>query len=126
MIRILTAFALAPALSLLPILANAQESQQAEDLPQFTLEQRMLLRCSAGFAIAAMLQEQDAAIVAQYPPLAERGREFFVRASARVMDEAELDRTQIEDALTDEANEIVAQGSLPQVMAACLPLLPPE
>src|SRR5690606_9992904 len=55
--------------------------------PQLTLEHKMLLRCSAAFALIAYRQEAGHAEVQQYPPLKQRGSEFFVRASARVMDE---------------------------------------
>ena len=47
---------------------------------------------SAAFALVANRQESGDPSVQQYPPLKERGGEFFVRASARVMDEAGLDR----------------------------------
>ena len=58
--------------------------------------------------------------------LAERGREFFVRASAQVMDEAGLDREQISAALSAEAQDLWDSGSLAEVMPVCLGLLPAE
>jgi len=94
--------------------------------PQLTLEHRMLLRCSAAFAITANRQASGDAEALTYPALAARGREFFVRASARVMDEAGLDRTAVAQALEAEARDLVANSALAQVMPVCLSLLPPE
>ena len=76
--------------------AAAQDAQP-------TLEQTMLLRCSAALALAAGQQQAGDPIAATYPPLAQRGREYFVRASARLMDELHLTREQIEARVRAEA-----------------------
>jgi hypothetical protein len=55
----------------------------------------MLLRCSAAFAIVAGGQARGAPEAAAYPPLKDRGKEYFVRASARLMDELQATREQI-------------------------------
>ena len=68
-------------------MAAPLSAQPAEAIP-LSLDQRMLVRCSAAFAMIAHGQENGNAEALQYPPLAERGREFFVVSSARVMDEA--------------------------------------
>ncbi|MEO6040922.1 MAG: hypothetical protein ABIP41_03400 [Croceibacterium sp.] len=67
-----------------------------------TLEQTMLLRCSAAFAIGAAAQQRGDLASAGYPPLAQRGREYFVRASARLMDELKLTREEIAARLRGE------------------------
>lgn len=107
-------------LAMLSVPAAAQDAS-----PQLSLEQRMLLRCSAAFAIVAEGQANGNAQALQYPPMADRGREFFVRASARVMDEAGLDRAAVSAALATEARDISEDGTLEQVMPPCLALLPP-
>ena len=61
--------------------------------------------------------------VLEYPLLAARGREFFVRSNAQLMDEAGLDRAAIEARLRAEADAIVAEGSLDEIMPPCLLLL---
>ena len=83
----------------------------------------MLLRCSAAFALVAYRQGTGDAEAAQYPPLKERGSEFFVRASARVMDEAGLDRAAVTAALQGEAQALLQGGTLAAVMPACLSAL---
>lgn len=86
----------------------------------------MLLRCSAAFALVSTGQKNGNADSLRYPDLADRGREFFVRASAQVMDEAGLDRSQIAAALSAEAQDMWDNGTLDQVMPVCLNMLPAE
>ena len=115
------------ALTLVAAPAAAQEAvPSSQPQPQISLEQRMLLRCSAAFAIAARAQESGDAAARSWPDLSVRGREFFVRASARVMDETGLDRTGVAAALEAEARDIAARGTLNEIMPACLPLLPAQ
>lgn len=115
--------ALALALVAAPTLAVAQAPVPA---PQLSLDQRMLVRCSAAFALVANGQENGNAAALRYPDLLQRGREFFVRASAQVMDEAGLDRAQIQAALSAEAQDLWDNDTLDQVMPVCLELLPAE
>jgi len=69
-----------------------------------SLEQQLLLRCSAVFAIVAA--EQARGVPSAYPPLAERGREFFVRSSARLIDELELTREELAARMQAEAEAL--------------------
>lgn len=105
----------APALASAPLAAQPQ---------QLSLEHKLLLRCSAAFALVAHGQETNNAAALAYPALGERGREYFVRASALVMDEAGLDREGIAAALSAEAQDMVDRGTLDAVMQVCLPMLP--
>jgi hypothetical protein len=103
--------------------ARAQEPAPPSAEPTLTLEQRMKLRCSAAFALIADRQARGDEAALRYPPLAARGREFFVRSAAAVMDEGGLDRAAINAAITREALDIVAAGTLDEVMPACLQAL---
>lgn len=97
----------------------ATATTPAEEL---SLEQRTALRCSAAFAIVSTAQEQGG--VSEYPSLDQRAREFFVRSSARIMDEAGLDRAGITALMQAEAQDLVGTpGRLDAVMPACLALL---
>lgn len=116
MIKIVLPLA-AIALSLSPRPAIAQEG------PELNLEQRMLLRCSVAFALVASGQARGEAAALRYPPLAARGREFFVRSAAEVMETAGLDRAQIDAALTREARDLVASETLEEIMPICLQAL---
>ena len=104
-------------------LLAAPAAAQVAPAPQFTLEHRMLLRCSAAFALVAYRQGTGDGEAAQYPPLKERGSEYFVRASARVMEEAGLDRTAVTAALQEEARTLLQGGTLTAVMPVCLSAL---
>ena len=110
-------------LPVLALLLAAPASAQVAPPPQLSLEHRMLLRCSAAFALVARWQQAGIAEFVQYPPLDERGREFFVRASAKVMDEAKLDREAIQAALVVEAQSLLPPGAVAAIMPACLSAL---
>ncbi|QZH76502.1 MAG: hypothetical protein JY451_01815 [Erythrobacter sp.] len=108
---------------MLPTLALLAALNQSAPTP-LSLEHRMLLRCSAAFATVAQGQANGSAEALVYPDLRENGREFFVSASAQVMDEAGLDREQIAAALATEAQDLRGSETLEQIMPACLALLP--
>lgn len=88
-----------------------------------SLEQRMLLRCSAAIALVANRQQSGEQWALAFPPLATRGQEFFVQAGALLMDEAGIDSATLGSLLASEAQDMVAAGELPQMMPVCLPLL---
>ncbi|APE27791.1 hypothetical protein [Aurantiacibacter gangjinensis] len=119
MIRAVLPLALAVSLPAAPAAAFAQEAGQ----PELSLEHRMLLRCSAAFSMVAAAQASGNETGAQYPDMGGSGREFFVRSAARVMDEADLDRTQIEALLSAEAQAIWDEDTLDDIMPVCLRLL---
>ena len=110
------------ALAAVAVPAAAQEAP-ADPLPELSLDQRMLARCSAAFALIAEGQANGNAAALRYPPMREAGSEFFVRAGARLMDEAGLTRAQLTALLQAEAQALWAEGTLEDVMPACLPLL---
>lgn len=101
----------------------AAQEEPAAAPPRLTLEQRMLLRCSATFAIVANRQQAGEGWAMAYPPLDQRGREFFVRAGAQVMDEALIDSMTLDQVLSSEAQDIAANGQIPALMPICLDLL---
>jgi len=104
-------------------LLAAPGAAQVAAAPRLSLEHRMLLRCSAAFALVAHRQETGDASAQQYPPLKERGSEYFVRASARVMDEAGLDRDAVSAALRTEAESLLVGDTLAAIMPVCLSAL---
>ena len=95
----------------------------AQDKAPLSLEHRMLLRCSAAFALVAQGQEAGKEAASQYPPLGTRGKEFFVRSAAEVMDAAGLGRAEINAALQREARALAASQTLEKVMPVCLEAL---
>jgi len=95
----------------------------AQERPALSLEHRMLLRCSAAFALVAKGQQAGEEAARQYPPLGTRGKEFFVRSAAEVMDKAGLDRAAIDAALQREARDLVTSATLQEIMPVCLEAL---
>ena len=96
-----------------PVAGTADPVEAGTPAP-LNAAQQGALRCSAAFALVAALE---------YPPMAERGREFFVRSGAQLMDQAGLTRATIEERLRAEAGAILADGSLDEIMPPCLLLL---
>ncbi len=115
---VLTATILASAL-LSPPVAQAQSAPTAT----LSLEQKTALRCSAAFAIIAGAQAAGDKKALGYPPMAERGQEFFVRFSAGLMDSKNITRDAVAAMLRTEAHKLSAAGEVHQIMPSCLLLL---
>ncbi|RPF71143.1 hypothetical protein [Aurantiacibacter spongiae] len=117
------------AASAAPALAQAAPppvAGQSSGRSQISLEQRMLMRCSAAFALAHARRQSGEGAAARLPDPGPRGRDFFVRSAARVMDEAGLTREQIAAELAAEARDLARGDTLAQVMPACMGLLAPD
>ncbi|MEL7739619.1 hypothetical protein AAG614_14640 [Citromicrobium bathyomarinum] len=95
----------------------------AEALAPLAADQQGAIRCSAAFALIAQRQQRGDETALAYPPMAERGREFFVRTGARLMDETGMTRQAVEARLRAQAGVILAEDSLDEIMPACLMLL---
>lgn len=91
--------------------------------PPLTMEQSTALRCSAAFALVAHGQANGNTDALKYPALGERGREYMVRSSARIMDDTGMTRDQVAAALSAEAQKLWDEELLAKVMPPCLALL---
>ena len=87
-------------------LGGVAQDQAAARAPQLDLEQKTLLRCSAVFAIVAYDQQHGDANALAYPPLAERGREYFVQATATLMEALQLDHDQVQALFATEVTQL--------------------
>lgn len=89
------------------------------------------LRCSAAFGVVANEQARGIASAKVYPELGQRGREFFVQAGARLMDEEQLTREQMQARFKAEVEKLQAESlaspdparTVREVMTPCLALL---
>jgi hypothetical protein len=119
-------FFIAPALAALAIPAIAQDAPPAEPVPaplaepELDLEQTMAMRCSIAFALVADMQVVGEEAGLAYPAIEERGREYFVRTMARLMDETGLDRDELRVVLDREVAEVRVGGMVEEIMPACL------
>lgn len=103
-------------------LQAAPEPTVAEPAP-LSQENRALLRCAAAFALVARDQAAGDSQATQWPDLSLRGREFFVRAMAQVMDATGRDRAGIAALANAEAQALTASGDVPKIMPTCLLML---
>ena len=87
-----------------------------------SMQQQTAMRCSVAIAMAAERQKAGKGDPAR-PDLSQRGREFFVRSLARLMEETGMTRQALMQAATQEAADLQDGGNLEQVMPACLLML---
>lgn len=93
-------------------------------LPALSLQQSSALRCSVAFGIVHRQQAAGESAGAQYPAMAERGQEFFVRTTARLMDDLAADRETVTALVKRENIDLLeTPGRLDEVMPACLLML---
>ena len=92
------------------------------DLP---IQQQTALRCAVAVAIATEAQRSGKAEGKDWPDLVtgERGREFFVRSMAKLMDDTGIAREGIALRGQKEAQTLMQDGQLDAVMPACLLML---
>jgi hypothetical protein len=107
---------LAALAALTPVPLAAQVAMPAP----LTLEQRTLVHCSAAFALVANRQQGGEQEALAFPALADRGREYFVRAMASLIDSAGLDRTAVAALLDAEARNLTESKALYKAMPGCL------
>jgi hypothetical protein len=109
-----------------PVLSAALALQPTSVAPEpapLSQENRALLRCAAAFALVARGQTAGDAAARDWPDLTTRGREFFVRAMAQLMDETGRDRTAIAALAQTEAQALTANGDVAKIMPSCLLML---
>lgn len=87
-----------------------------------TADEHAALRCAATFALLSAAQARGDAAALAYPPLAQRGREFFVITGARLIDDAGLDDAGVKAAAEAEAAAARTQDTA-AIMPFCLTLL---
>lgn len=86
--------------------ASATLPAAPADLSRLTEDHKAALRCAAAFAVVAAEQQRGSKLAGSFPPLAWRGREFFVRTSTRVMTEAKLSREAVRGLLEADVAEM--------------------
>ncbi|GAB5348280.1 hypothetical protein [Alteriqipengyuania sp. 357] len=105
-----------------PTLGTAEPAEPMQAAP-LSAQQEGALRCAAAFALVAERQRAGDEDALAYPPMVERGREFFVQVGARLMDDAGLTREAMAARMRAEADTILAEKSLDEIMPPCLLLL---
>ena len=103
-------------------LPAAAQPDPAPPRPVLNLQQQTALRCSVALALGAERDRAGTADVS-WPDLRVRGREFFVRALAQLMDETGATREGLLAFVAPEAAALREPGRLEAAMPACLLLL---
>ncbi len=109
---------------------QAAPTPQTSDAPAIAMRpaplpapQQAALRCSVAVAIAAEQQRVGKPADANWPDLRERGREFFVRSLAQLMDDTGYTRESLTVHGRLVAEELQEPGRLEEIMPACLLML---
>ncbi|RGP39695.1 hypothetical protein BPTFM16_02652 [Altererythrobacter insulae] len=82
-----------------------------------------MLRCSAAFALVSFGQANQNEAAMAWPAIDPRGREFFVRSLAKIMDATGLSRDQVAELTQAEAQRLIDNDTLEDVMPGCLLML---
>lgn len=112
MLSLVTAIALA-----------AAPAMNARGEPVLTPPQAQALRCGVVFALGAKLQDDNAPVAAGWPELSERGKEYFVRVTARLMDDTKAMREVISAMAMRQVAALSDPAALGAEMPGCLPML---
>lgn len=115
---------LAAALGLAPLAAQATAPvAPPARAPRLSQENSALLRCSAAFALVSYGQANGDEAARKWPAIDPRGREFFVRTLAKLMDDTGMDRDQVSALASAEAQRLLDEKQVDAVMPACLLML---
>ncbi len=107
-------------LALATLLALQAAPAEPQPLGQ---ENRALLRCAVAFAMVSGGQASGDPQALKWPQLGTRGREFFVRAMAQLMDATGRDRAAISALANAEAQALAANDEVARIMPTCLVML---
>ena len=108
-------------LHLIPLALLAAPLAAQTAAPKLPPEVQTGLRCAALFSIVAAEQARQGA--RDWPPITQRGREFFVRISARAMDVGKLDRPALQALMRGEVAAVRKSETRAALKAPCLAML---
>lgn len=91
--------------------------------PVLTPPQAAALRCGVVFALGAKLQEEKLPLSLAWPPLGTRGKEYFVRVTAKLMDDTKASRETLSAMAMRQVPALGSPAALAEAMPGCLPLL---
>lgn len=124
----LLVLAAAPLLMAQSAPAPAPDQPVTQPFGPLTMAQRTALDCGVAFGLAVVARRDGVttyeAATSSYPHLETRGREFFVRSVAQVMDDAGLDREAVKVLVLDTTDRLGADPARVNAMLpGCLLLL---
>lgn len=105
------------------ILAAAPAPIAARVEPALTPPQATALRCGVVFALGARLQADKSPLAAGWPQLGTRGKEYFVRVTAQLLDDTGASRETLSAMAMRQVSALSDPAALAAAMPGCLPLL---
>jgi len=108
-------------LHLFPLALLAAPLSAQATAPTLPPELQTGLRCAALFSVVSAEQARGGA--RDWPPITQRGREFFVRVSARAMDAGRLDRPALQALMRNEVAAVRKAETRAALKAPCLVML---
>ena len=106
-----------------PVAATPSARQYTVASTDLSLQGQTLLRCSAAIAMVSYRQSVGNTEAMKWPAMGDRGKEFFVRAMANLMDETGKSREEISQLVSAEAQRLLDADSVNDVMPGCLLML---
>lgn len=101
----------------------ATPATPAAATPPSLTPQAAALRCGVVFAMGAKIQADGKPLAANWPPLDQRGREFFVRTAARIMEETGASRDAIQALAAAQLTSLRDDGAVAAAVPGCIVLL---
>lgn len=103
--------------------ASLQPAPEDGGEAQMSQEHAAMLRCSAALALVSYGQANGDEAVRAWPIIDPRGREFFVRSLARIIDDTGMTREQVSQMAEAEAQRLIDNNLLDSVRPGCLLML---
>ena len=110
-------------LHLAALVLAAAPVEASAPAPALAPPQLAALRCGVVFAMGSKMQLARKPAAAAWPPLAIRGKEYFVRVFARLMDDTGASRDQLSALAGKEAAALEDDRTIVAAMPGCLGLL---
>lgn len=101
----------------------ASQNAAAAAPPQLTPPQAQALRCGVVFAMGAGMQAASKPVARGWPALGTKGREYFVRVAALIIDETGASREAIQAMAASQAASLQDDAAVVAAMPGCLVLL---
>ncbi len=108
---------------MLTVLATIALAAAPATAPVLTAPQAAALRCGVVFALAARLQADNSPLAAGWPPLGTRGKEYFVRVTAQLMDDTGASRETVSAMAMRQVPGLSEPAATAAAVPGCLPLL---
>lgn len=91
--------------------------------PVLTPPQAAALRCGVVFALGARMQADNSPLAAGWPALGTRGKEYFVRVTAQLIDDTGASREVLAAMAMRQLRALGNPAAVAGAMPGCLPLL---